>query len=715
MKHANTAKTRRFLSKDYDFISEYIDKELKRRKNLKSRKNHEALWQEVDRQVTMTPMESVANDPDMSWQSALEMGDMSTASEVLSADVLRLIFPQERKWMGVHSDIDWKRLANREQNLQIPENEQAKVQKKADSELRALMTQQHKDFGFRTRLELSVKEALHHGSFVAEVVQEEMQEYGMGGAFKSAAAPVWLPHSMWNCYPETLDLNANMIYGGSMIICEEKSYEWVMMQRSFINLKKFEDATTNKKDKVELKKYIGNITVKRKTEDVYLPNMKIIMANKVVLFAQPNDCSTIIFQGYDRVDVRDPYYMSPLVKQSTNHRIVTTLANKFIDAVNLKVEPPLAYDGNDPSLIAMGGPKVIPGEQIPTKNGAQSIQTIDVGDPTWAAEAVLKFQQDIKEGTGVNRGRAGGERQADRVTATQIEEEAAGANLRTVDFVGKVEKGIEAYCYIQHELNKKYLKDYKFYNPDMGMPDFDKISKADLPDAVHFECIGSKGVLTERRRAEQTSAAMSFLLSNELTAPMVNREEMARQMLQDAGNKNPEALLNLSDTDERVDERVQMLQQQMQDLQQDLMGQIQQLTQKLTEKEMKLSLKEDQLQSRGEKAEANETYMRNEIRSLKAQIARSAKFMEELGKITDEAQRNEKIKIEMQHMRDIESAETSGRAEGEAKVPEPKESTPPVIVNFQRTGRYDIERDPTTGDMTSVVPKDAPDDSAQEG
>ena len=701
MKKADTVKKRRFLTKDYDYIAQYIDQELDRRKKHKSRSDHEALWKEVDRQVAMKPMEVMNEDPDMSWQSALEMGDMSTASEVLCADVLRLIFPQDRKWLAVHSEIDWKRLANREENMEISEAEQRKVQKKADSELRAMMTQQHKDFGLRTRVELSIKEALHHGSMVVEGCWEAMQEYKSGGVFKSSEAPVWIPHSMWNCYPETLNLNANMVYGGSMIICEEQTYEWVMTRDYFMNKRKFDQATTNKKDKVELKKYIGNITVRRKGEDVFLPNMKIITANKVVLFAEPNLCGTVVFAGYDRLDVRDPYYMSPLVKQSTNHRIVTTIANKFIDNVHLKIEPPITYNGNDPALVAMGGPKMIPGEQIPTKNGAQSISAIDVGDPSWAGEAILKFQQDIKEGTGVSTPRAGGARQADRVTATQIEEEAAGANVRTIDFVGKIEKALEAFCYIQHELNKQKLNQYKFYNPDMGMPDFDTLKKEDLPENVIFESVGAKGVLTERRRSEQTSAVMSFLLSNEQTAYLVKKEDMAVQMLQDAGNKNPESLLNLSDEDEKVNERVQMLEAQIMQITEEMGQQIKDLTTKLTEKEIKLSHKEDQLQSRHERALANEDYLRNEVRALKAQISRSAKFVEELGQISDEVQRNERIKQEMEHQREVAAS-----TEAQKTPSEPSESSSPVVVNIQKAGGYDIERDPRTGDMSGITTRE---------
>ena len=697
-----SVKKRRFLAKDYDFIAEHVGKELETRKALQFRVDHAALWTEVDRQVKMKPMEVIYTDPEQkkeeSWKNALEMGDMSTASEVLSADVLRLIFPQDRSWLQPHSNVSFKRLQNRTKG-EITPADKAKIQKQADAELRALMTQQHSDFGFRARLELSVKEALHHGSFVAEVQWEEMQQYAMGGVFKSAAAPVWTPHSMWNCYPETLALATNLIYTASMIITSEKEYDWIIRQTNFINLKKFTDntTTTDQKSPIELATYFGNISVKRDGSDIYLPNMKFIVANKTVLFAQPLDNTVIIHGGYDRVDIRDPYFMSPLVKQSSNHRIVTIIANQFLNNVELKLQPPGVYDGNDPTLVAQGGPKIIPGRQTATKTGVQNFKQIDVGDPSWAMEALTTLKAEIQQGTGVSSPRAGAQRQADRVTATQIEEESAGAEIRTIDFVGKIEKGIKAYLYIQHQMNLLKMTSYKFFNPEMGMEDFDELKRADLPKEVHFEVVGSKGVLSERRRAQATSEVMAFLLGSELTANLVNVEEMARQMLMDAGNKNPERLLNVSDEDNKFKRQLEKIAQQAQEAIAELQKQLQEITQKLVEKEMELMTSKDHLKLRGERAEGTETHLREEVRSLKAQIARSTKLLEELGKIKDETEKQEKIQTEIDHNREVDSA-TSEAKEGAEKVPAHN-----TTVIIEKGSGFDIERD-ENDNMSRVVP-----------
>jgi len=679
-------KNRRFLSSDYDFIADKVDKEIKLRKSLKQRTAIEPLWEEVDRQVMMKPMEVKKTDPDDDWMSALELGDLSTASEVLSADVMRLIFPQERSWMQAHVKVDFDRLQTRqaiEEKQLISDKEKAKIQKKTDAELRAFMTQQHTDFGLKARVELSIKEALHHGSFVAEVEWQENQQYAMGGAFKSSASPVWIPHSMWHCYPETLELGTDLIYRGSMIIESEKEYDWVLRQ-NFINLRKFQDSTSSKTAPVKLATWYGDITIERKGDNIFLPNMKVIVANKTVLFAKPKDNISIIYGGYDRIDVRNPYYMSPLVKQSPNHKIVTILANSVLDAARLKLDPPGTYDGNDPRMIQDGGPKNIPGWMTPTKGAVNNTKYQDIGDPSWAINALTFFKGETKEGLGVTSQRAGGERQADRVTATQIESEDSGAEIRTIDFTGKIEKGIRAYLYIQHELNKRDLKTYSFYNPEMGMKDFEVIEGKDLPDEVHFEVIGSKGVLTERRRANGVMQVTGFLSGNEQSANVLNMEEIAMTMYTDVGVKNPERLLNIADENDKVQVAVAEVQAAAQEIIEKMQAEASKVAKELINKTMELKPSDDRLELRNERSQGTENHLRETIQQLKSQMGLQAEFLQNLGKIKDEKDKLDDVIHDIEHAKEVKEA-------GDNK-PE-TEKTAHVTVIVEKTKGFDIERD----------------------
>ena len=693
-------KSRRFLAKDYDFIAKFVNDELTKRKTSPDRVNHETLWKEVDRQVRMKPPEVLHPHPDDNWRSAFELGDLSIASEVLAADTLRLVFPQERAWLQTHVDIEIKRLNARqvsEGKEPLDAKTKTKIQKQADGELRALMTQQHKDFGLKSRVKLSLKEALHHGSFVVEVKTEQVDQYATGGIFKSAKSPVWTPHSMWNCYPEEGELGVNILYTGSMIITSEKSYEWVTRQNSYINLKKFKDRTSDKKDKVQLQSYYGDITVRRDGDDVFLPNMKIIVANDTVIYAKPMDNISIIYGGYDKVDVTDPYYMSPIVKQSPNQKIASIITNKFIDNVELKLDPPVVYDGNDPTLIAQGGVKIIPGSQYPSKGGAQNFKQVDVGDPSWAAEAITFFKSEVQEGTSVSSHRAGAQRQADRVTATQIENESAGAEIRTIDFVGEVELALTSFLYIQHELNLKELTKYPFFNPEMGMEDFNELSKADLPKRVHFECVGSKGVLNERRRSQGMSQTTSFLLSNERSAGLVNVEEVAKQMYMDNGVKNPERFLTVQNDNDKLQQAIQQVQQKAQEAIAAMQEDAKKIGTDLVKSEMELTNARDQLKLRGERANGVESHLRDEIKSLKQIQKQQLAFMESINKIKDQKNDLEKIQTNIKS----ESEKTKSTKEPVAEAP--KQEIHPVVVNIAKSSGYKITRN-ENGDMDLVLP-----------
>ena len=692
-------KKRRILSSDYDDMCDQIKKELDRRRGLKSRKNHETLWHEVDRQVRMEPMERTSDDPEEKWRSALELGDLSTACEVLSADVLRLMFPQDRAWLQPHIEIDMDRLSVREEvetDQPLSEKEQREIQKKADSELRAFMTQQMSDFGFRDRVELSVKEALKHGSFVAEVLWNENQQYKMQGVFESVAAPVWIPHSMWDCYPETMELGTDLLYKGSMIIVDQKDPNWIVRQENYINLKKFQQNTTDMKSPIERITWYGDITVNRKGENLFFPNMRIRICSDTVIEAIPMNNISIIYGGYDRVDVKDPYFMSPLVKNSPNHKLTTIIANRFLDNVELKLDPPLVYNGNDAKLIQQGGPKMIPGYKSPTKGGTQDFKAVDVGDPSWAISAMQFMKSETQVGTGVNAPRAGGQRQADRITATQIEQEAQGGEIRTVDFLGKMEKGVRSYCYIHHELNRDKLKKYYFYNPEMGMKDFDSIEKKDLPKRVHFEIVGSKAVLMERRRSAMTFEVTNFALANPVTAPLVNEVEVLKQMYQDAGNKTPERFLKVGDEQDQTQFLLQQVQEKAEETIAQMQQEVQKVGQDLVKSEQENQSLSQQLKIRNERALSNEDALRNEIQALKAEMRRTSQFVEQLNKLKEEADRAEEAKEP---------------PKVEQPKPEPvvvqkemdlSNDEPPIVIS-KPVQEFQLERD-QNGDLAKIVP-----------
>ena len=255
---------RRISEKDWGQVVTMIKSECGRREGSQFRKDAEVIWKELDRQVAMKPMNRIRKNQDgvrkTSWRTALELGDLSTASEILSADIRRLGFPEN--WYEAHSDMDWP-LNEETGEPQVNQETQIRV----DTTLRAMMNQQHADFGFLSRQDFSVKEALHHGSYVVEVGLENMLG-AQGPNIKGVKSPVWIPHSMWNCYPDDSKaaMASNLFYAGNMVI---KSYQkWSTLQQQSgegwnkKNIKLLEKPQ-NDKD-IELVTWHGAISIPRK-------------------------------------------------------------------------------------------------------------------------------------------------------------------------------------------------------------------------------------------------------------------------------------------------------------------------------------------------------------------------------------------------------------------------------------------------------------------
>ncbi len=211
-------KKRKITKKDWEKCAEFIRGELDSRKNQKFRKAHEAIWKEIDRQINMKPMKrySKGREIDPEWRSVMELGELAKASEIITADVMRLTFPTNRSWFEAHSEIEGQ------MTEQGTSGVDPKSQDYVDRAYRSMLVAQHMDFGLKGRYELSVKEALHHGSYVSEIRWENRLRVHDGSGIEQVSAPVWVPYSMWNSYPDPSPsvIGTDLFYTGSMILVD---------------------------------------------------------------------------------------------------------------------------------------------------------------------------------------------------------------------------------------------------------------------------------------------------------------------------------------------------------------------------------------------------------------------------------------------------------------------------------------------------------------
>lgn len=550
-------KAKKITDKDFKKIETSLKMELAKRKDADYRQNHENKWKVVDRQVILNPMDT-SNNSEETWLATFELGELAKASEIMTADVLRVIFPEMRSWFEAHVEIDAE-IDPKTGDKEIPDK---KFQDQVDGRLRSMMSQQHTDFGLRDRVELSLKEALHHGSFVAELIEDSMDMYVNGTDVKEISAPTWKPHSMWNCWPDPSPslVGTNMFYTGSMFI------QSFMPRHKFLEqavgegwipkaLKKIPKEENDQKDvrtkDVKIVTYYGEVVIPKSLdgietsgEDMFFPNMKAILANGKLVYL--NHLSTpylpVIYKGYEKMDVRDPYFISPIIKQSPMQKIVSILANEFVNGTMLHTRPPIVYDGNDPDFVINGGPLIAPGAKTSTK-GSANYKLLETGDPRATLTGLEFCLGTMKESLG-----RPGVPVGDRATKAEVVTKQADSESGPFGFAVKMDEALRTFLYMQHAMNlsKKGFK-YSYYNPELDSADFLRATYDDLPKTVHFEVVGSKGVLGEERRHQAFVQSTAFLSGNPLFAPLLEPEEITKQVYMDGGMKNPERFLKTGD------------------------------------------------------------------------------------------------------------------------------------------------------------------------
>lgn len=699
-------KKRRISSKDWDRVEKHVKAVYDDRKSSNFRREHERIWKEVDRQISMKPMARLTADGKQiknTWHNAIELGELAKASEIITSDVMRIIFQQDKPFFQPHVEL----AADVDPQSGTPSIDEAR-QEVEDGLLRAFMAQQHKDFGLKARFRLSVKECLHHGSAVAEVRFENQLMVRNGSEIKSVGAPVWVPYSMWNAYPDPSPsvIGANLFYTGSMILVEYKKYAdfkrlsgegWIQERMKLVerrNNKNREDDT----DDVELIKYKGDICIERSDgDDIYLPNSEVILANDKLVYYSEGELPypNIIYFGYERQDVRDPYYTSPIIKQSPTHRMTTYMANKFMDATALKIEPPIEYDANDPDYVSSDGPLIAPGAKTATRSMGKGFTALDIGDPRFALDAYTLGMRQMQEGLGVSALRAG-VREADRETATSANLANQGAEVRTMEFVSQLEpQALLPFLYMQHELNRKNLTTYTFYNDEMHTPDFVRISKQDIQEDVHFDVTGSRGVLGEEKRDRKFAETTAFLSGNPLFAPKLNDTEIMLKMYRDSGEKNPEKLVKTQGP--QVPPQVQQAMQQAQ-------ATIKELAAKLQEAEKQYALKEKEIANKQQEAALAAANDKAEI-AIKAnsEIAAQRLAQDELAaQIRKDSAELELARKELALERQkILDDRTRFEAEMRMKMHEIESKAMEKATPQKK--KYRVNRNPKTGDIDGLI------------
>lgn len=498
-------------------------------------------------------MVAAENPNKKSWQSNIEPGLLADALETNSDDVLRIALPSDRRWFSPKVEIP----TSVEKAIQGEGPESIKEQRLKSAALACLMSQQHLDTGFRENVKMSIKEAYKHGSFVAEVRFLEFPKWYGDGRQEKLGAAVWVPHSMWNCYPApTGTVQASSLsYQGSMIVKTKMTWADFMNDKRLINKEKVKKTKADERRPLDVIKFFGDIYLQDK--ELFLPNMEVWVVDETLVYAKENELPypPIIFGSIEKDDVNDDYASSQLIKRSPTHKAAASALNAFIDSTALSSNPPVAYSALDPKYAAEGGVIIEPGAEVPTR-GRGEVAPIYVSDPAAAFNGYQVLKQEVERGT--NSDVRAGVAPSTEQTRFEIQKIQQRAETRTVDFVGVLERhGLRPFLYMQHEYNKKKLSDYPFYCNEPNLPTFLRASKQHLNELIKnvaFEITGSVGVLGEEERRQGTVLVTQQIMSTEKGQMMMGEAGLAevfRDMYADVGVKDPDRYLpNAPDIDE---------------------------------------------------------------------------------------------------------------------------------------------------------------------
>jgi len=533
--------SKRFTKKDRKNVSEQIIDVWKTRKT--NRKDLEKEWDDIDRQLKMTPDKSLKLDangnPDlnMTWMPEVELPLQSQALEITTADARRMQFPDSGEWFAAHSlmsddylsKVDFAAIITGDQ-MEVP----TKInQDNADKLVQGVINHFHRQYPFYDHYDLINAEAIKYGIGVGrgQMKTKTVFNHTSKGVVKdNQRIPVLYPCSIRNIYlddnPHTL-MNEGIIIGGAIIA--EKTQRWedlmIAAKRGSKNPNHeyggwipahIKNIEKDKEGNVELLEWEGDMIVPRRTTDsLYVPNVIVTIAigggtyDIVRMRFKKESESSYILHPYHRED-HGAYPTSPLMKGRPIQKAAVEALSQTIMSAQLNTRPPISYPEDDVYFKQTGGPRVYPGASWPTTG---DVKAQIFGRPSELYNIYLGLLQQYSDVTGVSAPRLGAQT-VSHTTAFAKEAELSRGTIRTVDYVkSTLKSGLEKWLYMEYKMIRESLKKTSIYLDAYG--GYVDVTKNVLPKEAVFEVFGSGGPAEEQAKTQNKIQAMQQAFSIE--------------------------------------------------------------------------------------------------------------------------------------------------------------------------------------------------------
>ena len=565
---------------DLRSIAEYISDEKTSRAG--RRRDLEAHWKEIDRQLEMEPQPvEVSSGEHRDWYPALEEPLQANALEVVLADVRKLIFPKSTEWYTVTSELSDEYLARwerrREQRPIFGVNPEGIEQRGADALVKATLDYFHRLYDFRQHFVLFTCEAIKYGTAVTRIKPVRLAKFARhyrGIKNDSLIGPALVPTSIKNVYLDDYEhavMHEGLMTAPLTIRCGQQLIEDLKRsakvggaERGWIKptIKKLEPlgSARDKRGVVDILEAEGDFIVPRSRGSIYLPDSIITVAvgssgAEVVRYrTNSQKFPSYVVARYLHEDTKSAYGVSPLMKGQPIQEVASLALNDLAAGGALNVRPPVAYDRNDAAFAATGGPDIYPGAKWGT-DAPDRIVPQRMADITALTNAYLAFVKKYEDLTGVNEPRLGGQSRS-HTSATAADIEATRGMARTADFADDLADGaLTTILSMEYAIMKAETKGRISVPMDTaGVPGWVEIAMEDLADRVQFIVAGSQGVLKERERVQNFIAASQFALQTagfaaQLGKPLdIDFEGIIREAFNNAGIQNAAKFVRAADT-----------------------------------------------------------------------------------------------------------------------------------------------------------------------
>ena len=493
-------------------------------------------WKEIDRQIDMLPVpRKIDSGADKDWYPSVEEPLQFNALEVILADVRSGLFPPSRSaWYRVTGEMDDDMMAAAQKGLVVKGVPTKLDQESANAIIKAVMDYYHRLYDFRSNFMLFVAENVKYGTGVGRVREVKMSRFMTDyRGVTDGAGPAFLPLTIKKTYlddTEALTLHEGVSIGGVMLHCETRLYEdikaaaktgggergWRPSVVNRITPKKGED----KRGLIEIIEGEGDFIVPDGEKTIFLPNSRIMVAvgasGPEVIRYEENAMPfhSRVVGRYMRHEVESAYGVSPLMKGRPVQEAASFGLNDLLACGAINAQPPVAYDRNDATFAAKGGPEIHPRAMWGTDNPGGVVVQHQIGDPTALLQVYLALIKKYEDLTQANDPRRGGGMKS-HTTAGAAQLDTMRALARTEDFVQDLIDGpLTSVLYMQYDIIRKVMPRNMMIPIDSeGMNGFIRVSREMLPEKVYFNVFGTAGVQDEATRNQSFFTAAQFVLS----------------------------------------------------------------------------------------------------------------------------------------------------------------------------------------------------------